>query len=166
MESEVKRKWRKSSITLVPIILLGLILFVSGAGKLPGQVEFMDVLLGSFWGPTMAFLISELLPWAELVLGVALLLWVYPRIVAILSLPLILGFIASNGAALGAGMEEFPECGYCFGVLEKIFGAVSPVQAMGIDIALLVFAIIIIVCHPGGFVSFRPWFLKFFKRGH
>lgn len=112
----------------------------------------------------MAFLISELLPWAEVVLGAVLLLWVFPRLAAVLTLPLTVGFIASNGAAIGAGMEEFPECGYCFGIFEEFFGAVSPLQAMGIDIALLVFALIIIFCHPGGFLSFRPWFLKFFKR--
>jgi len=108
----------------------------------------------------MAFLISELLPWAEVVLGVAILLWIYPRLAAILSLPLIGGFIASNSWALLQGMEEFPECGYCFGFFEEFIGALTPMQSLWIDIALLVAAVIIIVCHPHGFISFRPWFLK------
>jgi uncharacterized membrane protein YphA (DoxX/SURF4 family) len=160
----VKKEWRKTSITLVPLLFLGLILLISGTGKLPGQAEFADVLLQSFWGPTMGFLIASLLPWAEVVLGVALLLWIFPRIAAILTLPLVLGFIANNSWALSQGMDKFPKCGYCFGIFEEFFGAVSPLQSLIIDIALLIAALLIILFHPGGFLSFRPWFLRWKRK--
>ena len=49
------RKW----LTMTPMVLLGLILLVSGIGKLiagsiAGETEFLDVLLKSFWGPFMS----------------------------------------------------------------------------------------------------------------
>jgi uncharacterized membrane protein YphA (DoxX/SURF4 family) len=134
-------------------------LLVSGAGKLPGQAEFIDILLGSFWTPTIAFLIAHVLPWAEIILGALLLFGVFPRIAAVLSLPLLAGFMANNVWAISQGMEQFPQCG-CFGILEEIFGAMTPLQALGMDIVLLFFALIIILFYPAPFLSFRSWFAK------
>ena len=152
-------------LTAVPMILLGLILLVSGIGKawagtVAGQTEFFDVLLKSFWGPTMSWLIANLLPWGEIVLGVALLLRIYPRLASALSLPLAAGFIANNAYAISQGLKEFPQCGYCFGVFEKFLGSPTPVQSLSIDIALFVFAMVVIFLFPINFWSFAPWFWK------
>ena len=163
LQRERKEGMAKTSVTLASMLFLGLTLLVSGTGKLPGQTEFADVLLQSFWGPTMAFLIAHLLPWAEMLLGVVLLLRIFPRIAAILSLPLIAGFLANNSLAISQGLEKFPTCGYCFGIFEEFLGAPSPLQSLYIDIALLCAAIIIIFFQPDGFLSFRPWFIK--RRG-
>jgi uncharacterized membrane protein YphA (DoxX/SURF4 family) len=145
---------------LAPQFFYGLVFIVSGTGKLPGQAEFADVLLQSFWSPLMAFLIAHLLPWAELVLGIALALNLYPRLVSLAGIPLIGGFIANNGWALAQGMDKYPACGYCFGVFEKWIGALSPFQSLMIDLVLLVSALAIVFFHPDRFFSFSPWLLR------
>jgi len=163
MNREIKSSWQRRLVTLGPSIFLGLILLLSGFGKMPGQAEFIDALLGSFWTPALAYFIGYCVPWVEVVLGVCLLLGVFPRIAAGLCLPLIIGFIVSNSWALGQGIEQFPECATCFGVLERLFGAISPLQALYLDIVLFCLALVILLFYPGGFLGFRPWFIK--RRG-
>ncbi|MDA8124945.1 MAG: DoxX family protein [Deltaproteobacteria bacterium] len=158
METEaIALRKRRLSMVLAPQLFYGLLFVVSGTGKLPGQAEFADVLLQSFWGPVPAFLIAHLLPWAELVLGMALILNLWPRLAAFAGIPLILGFIANNGWALFQGMDKYPACGYCFGVFEKWIGALSPLQSLVIDLFLLVSALAVLFFHPDRFFRFRPW---------
>jgi len=156
---QLKKRWQRIVVIFVPCILLGLVLLISGVGKLPGQAEFADVLLGSFWTPTVATLISHVLPWVEVVLGAVLLLGVFPRLAATLSLPLLAGFMANNVWAISQGMEQFPDCG-CFGIFEELFGSLTPVQALSMDIVLILFAVTVIVFHPARFFSFGSWFAK------
>jgi len=150
----------KGLITLGASVFLGLTLLVSGSGKLPGQTEFIDILLQSFWTPSVAYFIGYCLPWAEIILGVLLLVGSFSRIAAGLCLPLIAGFVANNSWALSQGIEQFSECSYCFGVWEEWLGAISPLQALYLDIALFCLALIVLLFYPGGFLSFRPWFIK------
>jgi len=150
-------------VTFGSAMFLGLSLVAAGTGKLPGQAEFVDVLLRSFWTPGFAYFIGYGLPWLEIVLGALLLLGLFPRIAAVLCLPLLAGFIANNAWALNQGLEQFPQCGNCFGIWEEFFGALSPVQALCIDILLLIAALLIIFLHREGFLTFRPWFIK--RRG-
>jgi len=77
---------------------VGLTLLVSGTGKLPGQTEFVDALLKSFWTPTVAYFIGY-------------------------CLPLAFGFMAINSWVLINGVERFPECATCFGIWEEFLGA-------------------------------------------
>ena len=91
---------KKSWVVLGSSIFLGLTLLVSGSGKLPGQAEFVDALLQSFWTPPVAYFIGYCLPWVEVALGVLLIIGVFPRIAAGLSLPLTAGFMANNSWAL------------------------------------------------------------------
>ncbi|MBA7663318.1 hypothetical protein ES703_71358 [subsurface metagenome] len=155
-----KSRRQRGLITLGPSALLGLVLVVAGSGKLPGQTEFVDALLKSFWTPQVAYLIGRCLPWAEVILGMFLLLGVFPRIAATLCLPLTAGFMANNSWALSQGMEQFPQCSQCFGIWEELLGAISPLQALCLDIVLFGLALIILLLHPGGFLSFQPWFIK------
>jgi uncharacterized membrane protein YphA (DoxX/SURF4 family) len=159
-------RWRWIVIIVIPCVLLGLMLLVAGIGKLPGltelgtfpgQTEFLDVIFGSFW-PTVAFFITDVLPWIEVVLGLALILGIYPRIAAILSLPLTAAFMTSNIWAITHG-EAFGSCG-CWGVFESLFGDMTPIQALGMDVALLFFALIIILYFPAPFLRFQSWFRK------
>ena len=101
------------SVVVGAAILLGLTLLVSGIGKIPGQTEFIDALLKSFWTPAVAYFIGYCLPWVEASLGFFLLLGLFPRIAAALCLPLIVGFVTNNSWALINGVEKFPECAYC-----------------------------------------------------
>jgi len=160
MKQQVEGRRQRALVILGPRVFLGLTLLIAGSGKLPGQAEFIDVLLQSFWTPPVAYLIGYCLPWAEVVLGVLLLLGVFPKIVAALCLPLTAGFMANNSWALSQGMEQFPECGTCFGIWEELLGAISPLQALCLDIVLFGLALTILLFHPGGFLSFRPWFIK------
>ena len=150
----------KRSVVLGSSLFLGLTLLVSGSGKLPGQAEFIDALLQSFWTPQVAYFIGYCLPWLEVVLGVLLLFGVFPRIAAGLSLPLTAGFMANNSWALSQGIEQFPQCAQCFGIWEEWLGSISPLQALCLDVVLFCLALIILLFHPGGFLSSRPWFIK------
>lgn len=148
------------SLSLGSSLFLGLILVVSGSGKIPGQTEFIDALLQSFWTPPVAYFIGYCLPWVEIALGVLLLLGIFPRIAAALCLPLTAAFMANNSWALSQGVEKFPQCGYCFGILEEWLGSISPLQALSFDVVLFGLALIILLLHPGGFLTYRPWFIK------
>jgi uncharacterized membrane protein YphA (DoxX/SURF4 family) len=163
---QFERKWQWIVIIVIPCVLLGLTLLVAGIGKLPGltelgtfpgQTEFLDVIFGSFW-PTVAFFITDVLPWIEVILGLALVLGIYPRIAAVLSLPLTAAFMTSNIWAITHG-EAFGSCG-CWGVFESLFGDMTPIQSLGIDIALVFFAVIIILYFPAPFLRFQSWFRK------
>jgi uncharacterized membrane protein YphA (DoxX/SURF4 family) len=163
---QFKRKWQWIVIIVIPCVLLGLMLLVAGIGKIPwfsdlgtfpGQTEFFDVIFGPLW-PTVAFFINNILPWVEAVLGLALVLGIFPRLAATLSLPLIAGFMTSNIWAISHG-ETFGDCG-CFGFFSKLFGDTTPLQSLGIDIALLLFALIIILYFPAPYLSFQSWFRK------
>ena len=150
----------KRSVILGSSIFLGLTLLVSGSGKLPGQAEFVDALLQSFWTPPVAYFIGYCLPWVEVALGVLLLIGVFSRIAAGLSLLLTAGFMANNSWALSQGVEQFPQCAQCFGIWEEWLGSISPLQALCLDVVLFCLALIILLLHPGGFLTFRPWFVK------
>jgi uncharacterized membrane protein YphA (DoxX/SURF4 family) len=158
LKPQLKNRWERVLIVIVPCVFLGGLMLVAGSGKLPGQAEFAADLLKSFWTPTIASLISHVLPWVEIVLGALLLLGVFPRIAAVLSLPLLAGFMANNVWAISQG-EQFGQCG-CLGIWEKILGAMTPFQALGLDIVLLCLALIIILFHPAGFLTFQWWFSK------
>jgi uncharacterized membrane protein YphA (DoxX/SURF4 family) len=123
-------------VILGPSVFLGLTLLVSGFGKLPGQVEFIDALLQSFWTPPLAYFIGYCLPWVGVTLGVFLLMGSFPRIAAGLCLPLTAGFMANNSWALSQGIEQFPQCAHCFGVWEELLGTISPLQSLCLDIVL------------------------------
>ncbi len=156
---------RLYSVVVGSAILLGLTLFVSGTGKLPGQVEFVDALLKSFWTPSVAYFVGYCLPWVETGLGILLLLGLFPRIAAALCLPLIVGFMANNSWALIHGVERFPECAVCFGIWEEFLGALSPLGALLLDIVLLGLALIVLLLHREDFLKFQPWFIRRKRRG-
>ncbi len=161
-----ERRWQWIVIIVVPCVLLGLTLLVAGIGKLPGltelgtfpgQTEFFDKIFGPLY-QTVNFFVKNILPWIEVVVGLALVLAIYPRIAAIVTLPLTAGFMSSNIYAIWNG-ESFGSCG-CWGVFESLFGDTTPIQALGMDIALLIFALLIILYFPAPFLSFQSWFRK------
>jgi len=150
----------KRSLVLGSSIFLGLTLLVSGTGKLPGQAEFVDALLQSFWTPRVAYFIGYCLPWVEVALGVLLIIGVFPRIAAGLSLILTAGFMANNSWAISQGIEQFPQCAQCFGIWEEWLGSISPLQALCLDVVLFGLGLIILLLHSESFLTFRPWFVK------
>ena len=164
------------AVSLVAAILLGLIFIASGTGKLFGDIEtsaqvisfINDILPEALLIPPVIYFIYNILvpylfPIAELVLGVCLLIGFVPALAALLSLPLLLVFMATNIWALVVGGYE--TCAGCFGIWEEIFGHLSPTQSLIIDILMVVLALLIICMRPGKFLtSRRPVVLLFMRR--
>lgn len=158
-------KRSRNYVVVGSALFVGLTLLISGTGKVPGQTEFAWLLMGSFWTPWLAYLIANILPWLEIVLGILLCLGIFPRIAAALFLPLAAGFMANNSWALSHGLEKFPTCASCFGIWEKFLGHLSPPGALVLDILLVCLALIVLLYHKESFLTFRPWFVRQKKMG-
>jgi len=165
-----------SIISLVACIIIGVTFIMSGSGKavgfgeVPGQtIEFIgDILPDTFITPTTVFWLFEIFipyifPAIELLLGILLLVGLVPRLLAVICLPLALALMANNIWSISQGLSKFPEC-VCFGVWEKIFGGLTPVQALSYDILLFALAIVIIILYPGGFLSSRDWLTRLWRK--
>jgi len=139
-------------IGVIACMLLGLILLLSGIGKLfmgvPDQLEFMSNL-----SPIYGFtdiekgVLTYILPWVEILASVLLILQIFPSFVAIiLVLPLSMGF-ATNNIWMLFNKVEYDTCNSCFGVFEKYIGGFTPLQALGIDVILFILVFVVIVIH-------------------
>jgi uncharacterized membrane protein YphA (DoxX/SURF4 family) len=155
-------------ISLAACIFIGLLFLVSGSGKIfefgmvPGQtLDFVAFILPESWlneGMLMFLdiLIGWIVPLSELAIGLMLLAGFFPRIVAIFVIPLSLVFLANNIFSIYIGMNEYEKC-TCFGIWGTIFGSLTPLQSMSLDIVLLILALIIIIITPIAFRSSQQW---------
>lgn len=163
-------------ISITAAVIIGIVFLISGTGKvfgygeIPGQtVEFVgmilpDLLLTPFTAKLIYHVfIPYILPWAELVIGVMLLIGFVPRLIAVLVLPLSLALMGNNIYAIGEGYAKYPSC-ECFGIWEELFGGLTPVQSLGIDIALLILALVVIIVAPLKFLSSRRWLANLGKK--
>ena len=166
----------RATVSLVACIIIGIIFLASGSGKVigfgevPGQtMEFIGfVLPDALLKPAIVYfiydiLIPYILPWCELVLGCLLLIGFMPRLIAVLCVPLSLMLMANNIWAITQGMAKYTSC-ECFGIWEEIFGELTPVQSLGIDIFILALALVIIFVSPGKFLASRKWLANLGKR--
>ena len=173
--AEESRHRVRSVVSLVASILVGLTLLIAGSGKvfgfgeMPGQtMQFIGAILpNSLLTPGVAYFIGDvffpyIIPWTELCLGILLLLRIWPRLFATISLPLTAAFIANNSWYISQGKTRFTSC-ECFGIWEEMFGTLTHVQSLSLDIVLLALALTIIFVHPGGFLSSPPWLAKLGK---
>jgi uncharacterized membrane protein YphA (DoxX/SURF4 family) len=157
-------------LSIVACLIIGIILLIAGTGKLfgfgqmPGQTEFLDRFIPDFlMTPEFArfigmIFIPYLLPIIEIVIAIFLLAGIWPRVMAIIVVPLTVGFMANNLWTIGQGMDKFPDCP-CFGIWETWTGVrFTPTQSLYIDIGLFVLAVLIVFLHPGGFFSHQFWF--------
>jgi uncharacterized membrane protein YphA (DoxX/SURF4 family) len=169
--STVKEQWSvRGIISYAACLIIAFIMFFAGTGKLigmgqmPGQTEFLDRFIPDFLltPETAQFIgtvfIPYMLPVIETVLAVLLVVGLWPRVVALIVIPLTLGFMANNIWAIGQGEDKFPDC-VCFGAWETLTGArFTPTQSLYIDIGLFILAVIVIVIFPGRFLSSQFWF--------
>lgn len=165
----------RSTISIVACVIIGLIFLFSGTGKLaglgqvPGQTEFLDKFIPDFiLTPDFArFIGLVFIPWilpiAEIIIGLGLIVGIWPRLLAIFVGLLSLVFMANNSYMIASGLDKYPTC-ECFGVWEQWFGGLTPIQSMYIDIGLLILALIIIILHPGRFFSHQFWINRIFSR--
>jgi uncharacterized membrane protein YphA (DoxX/SURF4 family) len=166
----------RAMVSLVACIIIGIIFIASGSGKIigfgevPGRtMEFIGFILpDALLKPFIIYFIYEILipyilPWFELVLGCLLLVGFVPRLIAVLCLPLSLMLMGNNIWAIAQGMAKYTSC-ECFGIWETMFGELTPVQSLGIDILILVLALVIVFVHPGKFLSSRKWLTDLGKK--
>ncbi len=162
--------------SLIASIIVGLVLAFAGLGKLlgvgemPGQtMQFLSYILPDFlFTPEIAQFIGSvflpyIIPALELLLGICLLLGIWPRFWAIFCLLLAMVFMADNSWLISIGMHQFPSC-ECFGIWEQMFGTLTPLQSLCIDIGLFILSLIIIIIYPGGFFASPTWATKLSQR--
>jgi len=82
---------------------------------------------------------------------------------AILVLPLVLGFMANNSFMISQGLDKYPDC-TCFGIWEQWLGGLTPLQSMYYDVSLFILAVIIIIVHPGSFFANQFWINKIMSK--
>jgi uncharacterized membrane protein YphA (DoxX/SURF4 family) len=177
MSDSTKEKHQRvrGIVSLVAGILIGLTFLMSGSGKvfgygaMPGQtMDFIGAILPDAWlTPQLALFMGEiffpyLLPWTELCLGILLLLRIWPRFFAAITLPLTMAFMANNIWYISQGQNIFTSC-ECFGIWEKLFGTLTHIQSLSFDIILFALALTIVLVHPGDFFSSPSWAIKLQK---
>ena len=136
------------------MILLGMTFIVAGTGKLiSGSTAFSLYAFPSFVPPALAEAIYLSLPYIELVAGTLLILGFAVKFAASLSVLLILGFAVSNILLINHGMAE---CASCFGVA----GSLTPTASLFLDGMMAAMAIVVFLCHRGGFLNKTFWFLE------
>jgi uncharacterized membrane protein YphA (DoxX/SURF4 family) len=145
-------------IAFVASILLALVFITAGVGKLMGHSAFLLQLSTYIISQNTATLVASWLPWVELVLGLCLLVGIFPQVAAGITTLLVAAFIMHNGWMIGQGLGHEP-CG-CLGIMDRIFsGELSTVGSLYVDIGLVVLALAVYFCYPGRLLNTRPWFM-------
>jgi len=148
--------------SVVASIILGLILFAAGLGKLLLQAGTFGIFFTPdkvILTPALAGAISIWLPPVELIVGLLLIVGVATKAIAIFSSVLIVAFITNNGWLLSQGLGHEP-CD-CFGILEMILsGGLSTEGALYMDIGMLTLAFVVVFCYPRKLFTTRFWFLE------
>lgn len=159
-----------NKVSLVASLLIGLVFLASGSGKLlaphetPAQiVDFVSsvtpqVLLAPWMLDFLYYVfVPYVIPSAELLLSIALLLGFVPRLAATLCIPLLAAFASTNIWAIL--QEHYATCASCFGIWENIFGHLTPTQSLAIDSILLLLALTVIALCPVNFLSSQARFM-------
>ncbi|MFH1484753.1 MAG: MauE/DoxX family redox-associated membrane protein [Chloroflexota bacterium] len=141
---------RSAHIALVFRVVLGTTLLVAGAGKLPRQVELVDLVarlnIAGAMPEMVAQTVASVVPWLEMGVGCLLVLGLLLRFASGVSVALVLGFVAVNVLGMLRG-DPGEDCG-CFGEV----AAISNQGALLIDVALLIMAVQVLF-HRGSFLS-------------
>lgn len=141
---------------------LGLIFITAGLGKLPVPTEsyaIFSILPKPLLIPIFVKTVAFLLPRIELILGLLLIVGIGAKFMASFSSVLIAIFIFHNFWMITGGLESEP-CN-CFGEYGKVILAeISVLEALYLDVGMLVLVSIILLYYPGNFFAIRPWFLR------
>lgn len=144
----------KQWILLVLRVVLGIIFIVSSLSKLSDPIAFVDVVVGYELLPEgLARAYGYVLPWTELIVGIMLVIGLFSRVAASLSLALAVSFIVANIYALtrpDAGCGE-TYCG-CFGETLPM----SSTQSLILDWVMLGIAIPLII-FPQRLLNIWKW---------
>jgi putative oxidoreductase len=132
-------------------VALGGIFIAASVTKIPHQAEFINIVTSYGILPdSLARFYALIVPWAELLIGCSLVLGIFPRLAAALSIPLIVSFIAAS--AYGLFQPVGDACG-CFGQSIPISHSVS----LAIDAVMLLMAVpLLLHKHEAEFLSIGP----------
>jgi uncharacterized membrane protein YphA (DoxX/SURF4 family) len=142
-------------------IILGLIFLAAATGKFfaTHQLLATEIHLQMFMTAQMASLVSNTVPWLELAFGLLLIIGIFAKLAAALSLPLIAGFIFTNGWLIAHGLSYEP-CG-CLGIVEKLLNVkLSTLDSLVFDIILLALVAVVLAYYPDKFIKRQPWFVR------
>lgn len=143
-------------------VILGLLFVAAGLGKLLSPAESFKAIFNpfpAFLSPFFTEFIFSWLPYIEIVIGLLLILGILAKVTAAFSSVLIAGFIINNSWLLRQGLGYEP-CD-CFGIWERITQVeFSTLQALYLDVVMLVLVMLILFCYRKNFLIIYPWFVK------
>ena len=120
-------------------LALGGIFITAGIAKLSSQAEFINAVIGYGILPdSLARLYGYVLPWAELAIGLCLVLGLFTRVASGLVLPIALSFVIANSYAIYLQFQD--DCG-CFGALVPMSYPVS----LTLDILMMLIATVLLM---------------------
>lgn len=124
-------------LTIASRLLLGAIFIVAGAGKLgqPGQFAKVVADIGIL-PPNWAHVYGLMLPWAEVIVGLLIVLGLLLRLSVGAGMVMTLGFVVANIYTLLRSRDAY--CPSCFGELDIL--ALPIPAALTIDIVMLLLA--------------------------
>ena len=134
-------------------ILLGGTLIFASTSKFPMHSEFVNLVNSYHLLPVwMGTAYATALPWVELLVGAYLILGVLVRPSGIVAALISISFVVANLSSIARSEEQ---CLHCFG--EVI--ALSSLQALIIDIAMVAIAVyVVVVGGRGQILCFDSWF--------
>lgn len=151
--NQVRQVLSHHYLTLATRIGLGGIFIFAGVAKLPYLDRFAwSVNEYGILPYSLAKGYAYSLPGLEVALGILLVLGLFLRFSALISILVTLSFIIANSVALAQG-ETIPYC-YCFGDVRPLLMRHS--LSLGIDIVLLAMAFQILF-HRRDFLALGPW---------
>jgi thiol-disulfide isomerase/thioredoxin/uncharacterized membrane protein YphA (DoxX/SURF4 family) len=120
-------------------LALGGIFITAGIAKLSSQAEFINAVIGYGILPdSLARLYGYVLPWAELAIGLCLVLGLFTRVASGLVLPIALSFVIANSYAIYLQFQD--DCG-CFGALVPM----SYPASLTLDILMMLIATVLLM---------------------
>jgi len=140
-------------LTFIVRLLVGSTLIVSGVTKLTDHSEFVAIvnsynLLPEVLGTKYAMV----LPWAEFIFGVYLILGIQIRLSALVSVLMAISFVVANISAIARGEEH---CASCFGNVITL-----PVPySLSIDILMIIAGVFLMIMGGrGSLLNFDDFF--------
>lgn len=149
IKESVYTRW----LSLALRLLLGCTFIFSSLAKLPMQFRFIDVVQSYHLLPDIvAAVYGLLLPWVEILTGCYLVLGIFVKLGAIVTLLMGISFLVANIGSLVRGESYCPNC---FGELVPLTVA----QAISIDILVIIAAsILLVVAGKKEIFGFDSWY--------
>ena len=135
----LKRAAFNGYLTLALRIIVGAALIVAGVAKASHQGELIDLIKDYRILPAaLSQAYGLLLPWAEIAAGLCLILGLFTRYAAALSILLFASFTVANSVSLARGATYYSQC---FGALTEL----RSWQALVLDIAFVAMSVQILL---------------------